>query len=187
MNNEQLIKDIDEIIMTNRVARQFAGTEMAKDSLRKSNDVLSKARIAIKNKDGGYEKGLNDAWELAQRIGGASHPGYWDADELDEIFGMFNTNSIFDRYSYQEALAKVEEYEKKKAEEAAKLVPGDVVKVVNNGNNSDTYYGVYLGAYDITHYVMEKDCGAPSCFSTAHFTLEKIGQHVDLEGWTLHD
>ncbi len=188
MSNEKIIKDIDEIIMTNRISKQLAVTEMEKDSFRKSNDVLARARTIIKNFDNEktdeYNRGLNDAWDLAQRIGGTSHPGFYDADELDAIFGWFNSNSVFDHHSYVEALAKVQEYEKKKAEEAAKPIIGNVVKVVDNGNPHNVYYGIYLGSHDNVHYIQERNCCAPSCFSINHFTLTKTGQHVDLMNWT---
>ena len=178
MNNEQLIKDIDEIIMTNRVARQFAGTEMAKDSLRKSNDVLSKARIALKNKDGGYEKGLNDAWDLAQKIGRSTIDGGYAPYELFNIFGTRNTCSIFDELSYHEALAKVQEYEEKKAEES-KLVPGDVVEF------ESMCYGLIKGIfikYENNDSKILTRQGAVTLSGNNVWKITKTGEHVDISG-----
>lgn len=131
-----------------------------------------------------YKQGLNDAWDLAQKIGGVDHPDSWDGDELYEIFGTTAAVNVFDRFSYQEALTKVEEYEKRKA-----VIPviGDVVKVVDNGDKYNTHYGVYLGVHDNRHYIMERCCCAPTCFGVPYYTLEKMDQHIDLEGWTLED
>lgn len=135
-----------------------------------------------------YNRGLNDAWELAQRIACQWSIGY-SIEELDEIFGneRIGTASTMRNYTYQEALAKVEAYEKKKAEEAAKLEPGDVVKVIDNGNPYNTYHGVYLGTMDYSHYIQERGSHCPTTFNKHYFTLMKLDQHVDLEGWNLEE
>ena len=136
------------------------------------------------NREDIYKQGLNDAWGLAQRIGGSEIPDSYDCDELFEIFNTTVPCMIFDKYSYQEALTKVEEYEKKKADTP---VVGDIVKVIDHSNKYNTHYGVYLGVYDNHHYIMERDCCAPTCFGVPYYTLEKMDQHIDLEGWTLED
>lgn len=188
MSNEKIIKDIDEIIMTNRISKQLAVTEMEKDSFRKSNDVLARARTIIKNFDNEktdeYTRGLNDAWDLTQRIGGTSHPGFYDVDELNDIFGWCSSNNVFDHFSYAEALAKVEEYEKKKAEEAARPVRGDIVKVTDKRDSSYNY-GIYLGdeEYQYAYCILKRGNNFASQYYKNFFTIEKTGQHVDLEGW----
>ena len=190
MSNEKIIKDIDEIIMTNRISKQLAVTEMEKDSFRKSNDALARARTIIKNFDNEktdeYTRGLNDAWNLAQKIGGADQPGFYDADELDAIFGWCSSTNVFDHFSYTEALAKVEEYEKKKAEEAAILVRGDIVKVTAK-RNSAYNYGIYLGDDYYSYYILRREIISASQYTKNFYTLEKTGQHVDLEGWSIDD
>lgn len=173
MNNEQLIKQVDELIGMHR--------QLKTDG----NAILSNVRSVLSKKSSDdYERGLNDAWELARKIGGNIDFGGYTCAQMYEIFDSTNSCTIFDKYSCQEALAKLEEYAKKKA---AMPVIGDVVKVVDNADEYNTYYGVYLGVYNERHYIMERDCCAPTCFSIAHYTLKKMGQHIDLEGWTLND
>ena len=53
------------------------------------------------------------------------HGGY-NSDELKEIFGYFLYQNIWEDNTYQEAAAKVAEWEKTKAKEEIKI--GDVVK-----------------------------------------------------------
>lgn len=58
-----------------------------------------------------YENGLHDAWEIAKKIECVS--GY-DGNELVEIFGTYNVEVIFAKYTASEALDKVRAYEEQK-------------------------------------------------------------------------
>lgn len=68
-----------------------------------------------------YEKGLNDAWELARKISHYTSYGLLDRFEVVEVM------CVFDEYTYQEALAKLEAYEKEQNE----IKVGDVVERIN--------------------------------------------------------
>jgi hypothetical protein len=70
-----------------------------------------------------YNKGLNDAWELAKKIALPSHMGGYTANELVEIFGKYIYKSVLYTFTPQEALAKVKEYE-----ERNEIRVGDVVR-----------------------------------------------------------
>ena len=70
-----------------------------------------------------YDKGLNDAWELARKI--------WDEftlHKLEEIFGYDYTKGVIDNYTPQEALAKLKAYE-----EQSEIKVGDVVDFPSEG------------------------------------------------------
>lgn len=54
----------------------------------------------------GYEKGLNDAWKLAKKIQGL------DCKIREKIYGIYKMLVIFEKFTPQEALAKLEAYEK---------------------------------------------------------------------------
>lgn len=182
MVHEQILKDIDELIMTNRVVRQNMNmTEFEKDAFRRNNDILSKARHIIKNGFAGeYERGLNDAWELTRKIGCSIPNGGYTITELKMIFGSMDMCDVFnDNSTCQEALAKVEEYEKKKAEEESKkLVAGDVVTYFSN--MSKTAIFLYESFKDYWILIEAGEC--PQSLSKDRFTLKKTGKHVDLEG-----
>jgi len=68
-----------------------------------------------------YSDGLNDAWELAKKIYDTTHA------DRNKIFGMDNScngiKNVFDMFKPEEALAKIEAYEKEK-----EIKVGDVVE-----------------------------------------------------------
>lgn len=70
-----------------------------------------------------YNRGLNDAWELAKKIVLPDHLGGYTVDELEDIFGKKTFTSLMNTFSPQEALAKVKAYE-----EQNEIRVGDVVE-----------------------------------------------------------
>ena len=65
-----------------------------------------------------YERGLNDAWECARKIGTEIKDGGIDIYTLKEIFGKEATTvSIFRDYSAKEAIAKINTYEDKQKDD----------------------------------------------------------------------
>lgn len=72
-----------------------------------------------------YNRGLNDAWELAKKIVLPDHLGGYTVDELKDIFGKNTFAPLMDTLTAQEALAKVKAYE----EECNKIKVGDIVTV----------------------------------------------------------
>lgn len=74
--------------------------------------------------DEAYNRGLNDAWELAKKIVLPDHLGGYTVDELKDIFGKGSFAPLMDTLTAQEALAKVKEYEGRD-----EIRVGDVVKL----------------------------------------------------------
>lgn len=105
-----------------------------------------------------YEKGLEDAWELARKI------FTFNNNKMEEIFGVAGKRSAFDDLSPQEALAKLEAYEKE-------IKVGDVVK---DGKN----YFLVTKRYDNTFEGMS-DEGYLYCGLSLR-DCEKTGKHIDL-------
>ena len=170
MNNEKLIEQIDELIGMHR--------QLKTDG----NDILSKVRCALINKNSDdYERGLNDVWELARKIGGADHPDSWDCDELYEIFGTTAAVDVFDRFSYQEALYKVEQYEKKKAEQEAKLVPGDVIVV--KGMTYGDMKGIFVKFEYNDLVLFTRKGGLVRLVCKDVWNIDKTGDRVDISGF----
>lgn len=71
-----------------------------------------------------YENGLHDAWEIAKKI--ECDSGY-DGDELIEMFGTYNIETIFAKYKASEALEKIRVYEKQKAKNLDEIKVGDEI------------------------------------------------------------
>lgn len=167
MNNDKLIEQVDELIGMHR--------QLKTDG----NDILSKVRCAlIKKSSDDYEKGLNDAWELAKKIGGVDHPDSWYCDELYEIFGTNSSCAVFDKYSCQEALDKSEEYEKKKAEEEAKLVPGDIV--IFNSIRYGDIKGIFIKYEDDEPIILTRKGGSMRLIGKSVWNINKTGEHIDI-------
>lgn len=94
--------------------------------------------------DEAYNRGLNDAWELAKKIVLPDHLGGYTVDELKDIFDKITFASLMNTFSPQEALVKVKAYEKEHDE----IKVGDVFKlkgaiheaIVTRVNEISLYY-----------------------------------------------
>lgn len=119
------------------------------------------------NEADSYDSGLNDAWELAKKIMLGKDEGGVSYTELFAVYGTSDIEEILN-YSPEEALAKMEAYEKEQAE----IKVGDVV-VVNNDIK-----GVVLdegGNEDELIVFTENACVEP-CLKGY---LSKTGEHLN--------
>ena len=113
-----------------------------------------------------YDKGLNDAWELIKKltVNDYRKDGY-DSDELQRIFGTENLFCILKKYTPQEALSKLEAYEKEQAE----IKVGDVVEV--NGYK-------FLVTTVANDHINLIDSKGITTWTTS--TCKKTGKHIDI-------
>lgn len=112
-----------------------------------------------------YTDGLNDAWQLAKKIHHAPCDGGYSADEVRKIFGC--CNGIMHKFTAEEALAKISEYEREK-----EIKVGDVV-------SSGFSKGVVARVEGENLFVVWSDgsCGEDGDPKT----LLKTGKHIDIE------
>ena len=66
----------------------------------------------------GYEKGLNDAWELVKKICGMTRQDLYEIFKIEDAY----LADILDDNTYQEAIAKIEAYEESKAIKVGNVV-----------------------------------------------------------------
>lgn len=126
------------------------------------NDLEEGLNNAIKEKcDKSYAKGLKDTWELAKKI------YEMKSKEFDEVFGNVHYADMFYCCTPQEALAKLETYEK-----AKEIKVGDVVESINTGR-----IGVITKTDENGKYVMFSD-GTSGMF--AHDDIRKTNKHIDI-------
>ena len=71
-------------------------------------------KYKIINLNAGRLAGQNEAWELARKIVLQPINGGYKRSEFEEIFGCGYISDIFEKYTYQEAAAKFEAWEKAK-------------------------------------------------------------------------
>ena len=176
--NKQELKDK----ITERIGRNlyYMSCVVTNDNVRKefaaNNDILNELLLMIKNGEDVYEKGLNDAWELAHKIVGEIDKGGYTMRELSDTFGICNTAKIFSKFTYSEALAKIQEYEKK---EEIKLVPGDVVTYMVCDKPETA---IFLDECVDHYWVLSEKYTCPQRLCNQTFSLVKTGKHVDIEG-----
>lgn len=96
-----------------------------KQHIGKLNDALNHAHGVLSKDVREYDRGLEDAWELVKKIRGFYRCRSLEDEEL-YIFGC-HFEDVFSKYTVQEALEKVKEYEKKQEE----IEVGDVVEIGN--------------------------------------------------------
>lgn len=124
---------------------------------------------ALHPTDEAYNKGLDDAWELAKKIVLPDHLGGYTVDELKDIFGKNTFASLMNTFSPQEALAKVKAY----ADERNEIKVGDVVTVKDSIFEHETIVTKVSGH---VIYRLFKD-GSSNSYATKD--LVKTGKHFD--------
>lgn len=122
----------------------------------------------LRSADELYNKGFNDAWELAKKITLPTDNGGYSCEELENIFGYRNSEFVFKAFTSRVALAKVKDYE-----ERNEIRVGDVVKL-----KSDYVVESIVTRITKTNiYRLFKD---GSCSSSCdREDLRKTGRHFD--------
>ena len=125
---------------------------------------------ALHPTDEAYNKGLNDAWNLAKKIVLPEHKGGYTTDEFIDIFGKNTYMSAMSDFTPQEALVKVKAYEKEHDE----IKVGDVVR-----SKGCSVEGIVTKVYEIKIYRLFKDGSCDSISTKAKEDLVKTGRHFD--------
>ena len=125
------------------------------EDIEQKNGAVTKVEIAKME----YERGLNDAWETARRIVSV---GATDK-KMNEIFGddyyYMSSSAFFNKYSVNEVMSKIKEYEEKKEEQAKeeeKFKIGDEVisdarRFVVLGIDAGEWYNLWCLDDGLTH------------------------------------
>ena len=169
LTNEQILQEIQGAMIYNTNSKKHV------------NEALTHAMTAIQNMDkklaAEYERGCNDAWEVARKIGGSEERGNYDSCDLLHIFNNSSVVHILDSYTYEQANNKVKAYELKKEKEAEKPIRGDEV-VCNSGLSN--FIGIYWGEGEYYYYILCPNIEKPREMSKDYWKLTKTGKHVDL-------
>jgi hypothetical protein len=120
-----------------------------------------------------YEKGLNDGrnevWELAKKL--------WhnDARTNDDIYGIEYFIDIANEYTPQEALAKLETYEKEQEKARQKIMVGDIVAL------EDGTKGVVMDEDGVDNVAIFTENGCIEAWMNKKY-ITKTGKHIDIQG-----
>lgn len=111
---EPYIQYLERCVEKVRMYSNDGATEI--DEIIKELKELPTADIDKDVRAGAYSEGMNDAWELARKITIEFELGGFGAMELCDIFGTSDIDMILTDFTPQEALLKLEAYEKNLAE-----------------------------------------------------------------------
>ena len=125
-------------------------------------------RSYIINNEMARAEGHSEAWELAKKITVIPKDGGYGGSKLIEIFNTALNNEIFN-LTYQEAAAKVAQWEKAKEE----IKVGDVV-------SHEEKYGVVISEGTICFRGFADD-GTP--FEWYKERCKKTGRHIDIDSF----
>lgn len=128
----------------------------------KVNDMCNTARA----------EGHSEAWELARKITCQPINGGFNRSEFEEIFGYDYISDVFEKYTYQEAAAKVAEWEKAKEE----IKVGDVFEFTTG--NKAVVMKVYEDG-EVTLFFLDGGCGIYKPDESWH----KTGNHIDVDSF----
>lgn len=161
MMDEEIRQALSEV----REMKQMCGNI----NMKLTNIVTQRGQDIKKKLEAEYQRGLNDAWEAARKVG---HCKLWDDYTKDTGKPSVCAVAVLDRYTASEAIEKLKAYEEKqKAEDEIKV--GDEVK---------PYYsdiaGVVTLVYGDTIYVLWRDGSSTSIIKLKD--LRKTGRHFDI-------
>jgi hypothetical protein len=136
--------------------------------------------------DEAYRRGLEDAWEAAQKVVCKTTAGGMSLDTLKEIFGVQSPAAIMQSNTAQQAIAKLKAYEDKQKD---RIEVGDIVERYIDGKLDSK--GIYLQE-DGGYWRCLFDTGAVlMTFAYPKGQFKKTGKHYDiqsvLEAMRTHD
>jgi len=138
MTREEHKTKIDEIIKENQTIKNILGNQ---------NNKLSQVRNYVSaDFEEAYQRGLNDAWMYARKI--ALNVVYEVSDKaLRDAFDVAICYDIFIKYSVQEAIKKIDEYEKQmdviKIGDEVRLNYDDTRAVVMDMSDQEDAWWIY--------------------------------------------
>ena len=165
MSNEEIVKEIDEAtrLMAEAKVKMNGTLNLARGAIVKGNAVDKEA----------YNKGLNDAWELANKIS--------DIDSTSERARIFNyvvggitVVDILRDFTPQEALAKLEAYEKEQKKARQKIMVGDIVAL------EDGIKGVVMDEDGVDNVVIFTENGCIEAWMNKKY-ITKTSKHIDIQ------
>ena len=120
-----------------------------------------------------YIKGLNDAWELARKIVLDVSEGGMPERDMISMFGeKWTVSDILKNYTPQEALAKLEAYEK----EQNKIKAGYIYEIMGK-----FCAVVQVDEFNKEYHIIWCDGGTDKIPFDAPIGFKKTGKHIDIQ------
>ena len=125
--------------------------------------------------DEAYQRGLEDAWEAAQKVVCKTTAGGMSLDTLKEIFGVQSPAAIMQSNTAQQAIDKIKTYEDKRSD---RIEVGDEVTDLQSGANFVVTHLWKNNHGDKGVSGFNNDCSA---FSATLDKVSKTGRHFDVD------
>lgn len=122
-----------------------------------------------------FNRGGNEAWELARKITCQPINGGFNRSEFEKIFGYGYISDIFEKYTYTEAAAKVAEWKKTKTKILVKA--GDVLEYIYDSNVKC----IVTNLYPNNRAYLVFDDGTAGMNELDNF--KKTGRHIDIDSF----
>lgn len=171
--DSNMIEKIDELTKRN--------TEYMRNTNVTLNHIRGGITKSIKNtEEEAYNRGANDAWEIARRLVLSDRDiAFFTNEDMEEIFDCDTYFEVLRQYTCREAMdaekAYREEQEKRKTKEAQTFERGDVVYVKELNAN-----GIYLSDACYYYQVLMDGNSNVAELTKDSCTLSKTGKHIDL-------
>ena len=120
-----------------------------------------------------FNQGAEAAWKLARKITCQPINGGFNRSEFEEIFNEGYISDVFEKYTYQEAAAKVEAWEKAKEE----IKVGDVLEDIYDSNVKCTVTNLYPN----NRAYLVFDDGTAGMHELDNF--KKTGRNIDIDSF----
>ena len=133
-----------------------------------SEDTLEMERMKALN------EGRNEVWELANKLFGYSCDTKLTNEDLKKIFGSACEMDILRNFTPQEALAKLEAYEKEQEKARQKIMVGDIVTL------EDGTKGVVMDEDGVDNVVIFTENGCIEAWINKKY-ITKTGKHIDIQ------
>jgi hypothetical protein len=141
-------------------------------------ELETKEKESMKNKEKTYKQGLEEAWEIARKVvGDTKHQDEYSSIDLNRIFGTdrrSRSHLLEDFPSIHEVKEKIAAYEA----EQAKPKLGDVVNI------DDVGLFLFLGENNTYYFALDPDDedNEPHKFVKKYVEkIEKTGKHFDIQ------
>ena len=124
--------------------------------------------------EGAYQRGLDDAWEMARKIVLSVNEGGLSVQNLSKLFGTYASRYALKKYSASEAIEKLKAYEEKQKADDEIEVGDEVIYIEHRfivfATETEECYASLFDVNGRHASASQKDCKKTG----RHFDIDKI-------------
>lgn len=147
-------------------------------NMKLTNIVTQRGQDWKKKLEAEYQRGLEDAWNVARKIAVETDDGGVSISALYEMFGTESMRMIMKNNTVYDAIAKLKAYEEKQKADG-EIKAGDVVRWKDKDINDGLALITWIGGKDGKQCNVMCEDGSSGVWNTDEFV--KTDRHVDIE------